>query len=431
MSLYKENNSKSAALFERAKKIIPGGVNSPVRAFGSVGRTPRFIERAYADRIIDVDGNEMIDYVCSWGPGILGHAHPEVIEKVKSACDLGLTYGAPTEKEVILADLIAECIPSMEVSRLVSSGTEAVMSAIRVARGFTGKNKIIKFRGCYHGHSDGLLVKAGSAALTTSVPDSEGVPADFTKHTLVAEYNDLSSVEALFEANSDDIAAVIVEPVAANMGVVLPAEGFLQGLRELTLKYNSLLIFDEVITGFRLSLGGAQQYYKVTPDMTTLGKIVGGGMPVGAYGGRKEIMDKVSPVGSVYQAGTLSGNPIATAAGIATLTILKNDLAIYDRLEKSGAYLADTIKNACSQVHVNQVGSLLSVFFTEKEVNDFESATSSDTKKYAQYFGYLLDHGIYTAPSQYEAMFVSDAHTKEDLRATATVIKEYFQNEYR
>ena len=306
----------SKKLFDLAKKHIPGGVNSPVRAFGAVGGTPRFIEKAYGDRLMDADGNEYIDYVCSWGPGILGHAHPQVVEAVQRACADGLSYGAPTAKEVALAELIAELVPSMEINRLVNSGTEAVMSAIRVARGFTGREKIIKFRGCYHGHSDGLLVKAGSAALTTSVPDSAGVPDGYTESTLVAEYNDTTSVEELFSANPGQIAAVIVEPVAANMGVVLPEEGFLCFLRRITEENGALLIFDEVITGFRLSIGGAQKYYGIEPDLPTLGKIVGGGMPLAAYGGRKEIMDMVSPVGPVYQAGTLSGNPVATAAGL-------------------------------------------------------------------------------------------------------------------
>ena len=325
-------DAKSKALFETAKKYIPGGVNSPVRAFAPVGRTPRFIASAHGDRITDVDGNEMIDYVCSFGPGILGHAHPAVVEKVQEACRHGFTYGAPTENEVILAKLIAEMIPSMEVSRLVSSGTEAVMSAIRTARGYTGRDKIVKFKGCYHGHSDGLLVKAGSAALTAFVPDSAGVPADSVKHTLLAVYNDRASVEELFQKDPDGIAAVIVEPVAANMGVVLPEDGFMEFLRRITRKYGTLLIFDEVITGFRLSCGGAQEYFQVTPDLTTLGKIVGGGMPIGAYGGKREIMEMVSPAGPVYQAGTLSGNPIATTAGIATLKLLKEDKDIYHRL---------------------------------------------------------------------------------------------------
>jgi glutamate-1-semialdehyde 2,1-aminomutase len=419
--------TRSEQLFEAAKKYIPGGVNSPVRAFGSVGRTPRFIASARGDRIVDVDGNEMIDYICSWGPGILGHTHPRVIRKVQEACEDGLTYGAPTEKEVQLAELIAGLVPGMEVSRLVSSGTEAVMSAVRVARGYTKRDKIIKFKGCYHGHSDGLLVKAGSAALTTSVPDSAGVPADYTKNTLVAQYNDTTSVEELFAANLGKIAAVIVEPVAANMGVVLPDKGFLEFLREITERCGALLIFDEVITGFRLSLGGAQEYYGITPDLTTLGKIVGGGMPIGAYGGRKEIMEMVSPVGPVYQAGTLSGNPIATTAGIETLTILKEDPGIYKRLEQKAKRIAEEVKEAAGDmVCVNQIGSLLSIFFTDREVTDYESAITSHTGKYAEYFNYLLDAGIYVAPSQFEAVFLSEAHTEEDISYTCQKMREYF-----
>ena len=421
------SDSNSKHLYDRAVKRLPGGVNSPVRAYQAVGRTPRFIQSAKGAHITDVDGNEMIDYVCSWGPGILGHADPRVVELVKKACDEGLTYGAPTEREVEMAELLAELVPSMEVSRLVSSGTEATMSAIRVARGYTRRDKIIKFRGCYHGHSDGLLVKAGSAALTTSVPDSAGVPADYTKNTLVAEYNNRESVRELFEANPDSIAAIIVEPVAANMGVVLPQDGFLAFLREITNEYGALLIFDEVITGFRLSLGGAQQYFHVTPDLSTFGKIIGGGMPVGAYGGREDIMRMVSPDGPVYQAGTLSGNPIATAAGLATLRILKEDTGIYDRLEARAKKLADVVREAAgNRVSVNQIGSLMSIFFTGDAVTDYESATHSDTKQYADYFGYLLDRGIYVAPSQFEAMFLSDAHSKEDLERTIDVMREYF-----
>ncbi len=418
-------DTRSRELFEAAKRHIPGGVNSPVRAFGSVGRTPRFIASAHGSRIVDVDGNEMIDYVCSWGPGILGHAHPRVIEKVREACGYGLTYGAPTEQEVQMAELLAELIPSMEVSRLVSSGTEAVMSAIRAARGYTKRDKIVKFKGCYHGHSDGLLVKAGSAALTTSVPDSAGVPADYTKNTLVAQYNDPASVEELFQANPEEIAAVVVEPVAANMGVVPPAPGFLEFLREITKQNGALLIFDEVITGFRLALGGAQEYFHVTPDLTTLGKIVGGGMPIGVYGGKHEIMEMVSPLGPVYQAGTLSGNPIATAAGLETLRILREDPGIYQRLEEKAQRIAETVREAAGEaVCVNRIGSLLSIFFTPEQVTDHESAVSSDTARYAEYFGYLLDHGIYTAPSQFEAMFVSDAHTGEDIETTCRVIRD-------
>lgn len=424
-----ERDIKSSELFARAQKHIPGGVNSPVRAFRNVGRTPRFMERASGDRIFDADGNEFIDYVCSWGPGILGHAHPQVIEKVREACLNGLTFGAPTEKEIILSELIAEMIPSMEVSRLVSSGTEATMSAIRAARGFTGRDKIVKFRGCYHGHSDGLLVKAGSGALTTSVPDSAGVPADYTRNTLVAEFNSEDSVRELFVSNKEQIAAVIVEPVAANMGVVPPSEGFLQFLRDITSANGALLIFDEVITGFRLAPGGAQEYYGVTPDMTALGKIVGGGMPIGAYGGRREIMDMVSPMGPVYQAGTLSGNPIATTAGIETLKILKSHPEIYSSLEEKTDFLQKVIEeSADGKVTVNRVGSLMSVFFTESPVTDFDSALSSDTEKYSRYFGRMLDSGIYVAPSQFEAMFLSNAHSPEDIEKTASVMVDFFSS---
>lgn len=417
----------SEVLYERAVKHIPGGVNSPVRAYKAVGRVPRFIASAKGDRITDVDGNEMIDYVCSWGPGILGHAHDRVIAKVKEAAEAGLTYGAPTKREVEMAELISELVPTMEVNRLVSSGTEAVMSAIRVARGYTGRDKIIKFRGCYHGHSDGLLVKAGSAALTTSVPDSAGVPADYTKNTLVAEYNDCESVKNLFDNNKGEIAAVIVEPVAANMGVVLPKLGFLEFLRDITKENNSLLIFDEVITGFRLSIGGAQQYYGIEPDLTTLGKIVGGGMPLGAYGGKAEIMRMVSPDGPVYQAGTLSGNPIATAAGLETLRILRDNQDIYERLECKTRRIADSVREiGAGKVSVNQIGSLMSIFFTPYEVKDYDSAVKSDTAEYAGYFGYMQDNGIYVAPSQFEAMFMSDAHSNEDVNKTIEVIKGYF-----
>lgn len=422
-------DTKSAELFEEAKRYIPGGVNSPVRAFGAVGRTPRFIASARGDRIVDVDGNEMIDYVCSWGPGILGHAHPRVIERVREACARGLSFGAPTENEVTLARMIARMVPSMEVSRLVSSGTEAVMSVVRVARGFTGRDKIIKCKGCYHGHSDGLLVKAGSGALTTSVPDSAGVPTDYTKNTLVAPYNDRASIEALFCANPREIAAVVIEPVAANMGVVPPQPGYLEFLRGITRRYGALLIFDEVITGFRLAPGGAQEYYRVTPDLTALGKIVGGGMPIGAYGGRREIMETVSPLGPVYQAGTLSGNPVATAAGIETLRILEEDPGIYKRLEEKAERIARAVTEAAGDtVCVNRAGSLLSIFFTHRKVTDYESALSSDTARYAAWFGHLLDHGIYVAPSQFEALFLSDAHTDEDIGNTCEAMRLFYEN---
>ncbi len=417
------NTQKSDSIYNEAVTVMPGGVNSPVRAYRNVGRNPLFIEKGKGSKIYDIDGNEYIDYICSWGPNILGHCYPKVIEEVKKACDNGLTFGAPTEKEVVLAELIREIMPSMEVLRMVNSGTEAVMSAIRVARGFTKRDMILKFKGCYHGHSDGLLVKAGSAALTAAVPDSLGVPKSYTENTLVALYNDEKSVEELFEKYGNKIACVVVEPVAANMGVVLPKKGFLQFLRDITEKYGSLLIFDEVITGFRLSLGGAQEYFGIKPDMTTLGKIVGGGMPMAVYGGRKEIMDCVAPLGGVYQAGTLSGNPIATTAGIATLTALKENKHLYADLEKKAEKIANSYRKIGASV--NQIGSLLSGFFTDREVNDYDSATSSDTEKYAKFFNYLLENGIYIAPSQYEAMFVSMAHSDEDIEKTCKVIESY------
>lgn len=412
--------TRSENMFEEAKKIMPGGVNSPVRAYQAVHRSPLFIDHAKGSKIVDVDGKEYIDYVCSWGPGILGHADDRVIKAVQDACEKGLTFGAPTEKETILAELVQEIMPSMEMMRLVNSGTEAVMSAIRVARGYTGRDKIVKFRGCYHGHSDGLLVKAGSGALTQAVPDSLGVPADYTKNTLVAEYNDIDSVKQLFEQYGKEIATVVVEPVAANMGVVPPKQGFLEDLREITQQYGALLIFDEVITGFRLSLGGAQEYYGITPDLTTLGKIIGGGMPMAAYGGRREIMEKVAPLGGVYQAGTLSGNPIATTAGITTLRILKENADhIYPQIADATRQLADAARDTFGdRVQVNQVGSLISVFFTKEPVVDYDSATSSDTEAYAAYFNAMLQQGIYLAPSQFEAMFVSAVHSKEDLART-------------
>ena len=415
----------SEELFDRAVKVIPGGVNSPVRAYGAIGIAPRFIDRADGCYIYDVDGKEYVDYIDSWGPMILGHNFPEVKESVLKACEKGLSFGCATAIEVEMAEFICDHIPHVDMVRMVNSGTEAVMSAIRAARGFTGRDKIVKFRGCYHGHSDSLLVKAGSGALTTSVPDSAGVPKDDTKNTLVAEYNDKDSVQKLFDENKDQIAAVIVEPVAANMGLVLPEEGFLEFLREITKDHGSLLIFDEVITGFRLSLGGAQQYYNIKPDITTLGKIVGGGMPIGAYGGRREIMQMISPDGPVYQAGTLSGNPVATTAGIETLNILKNDPQIYERLEQKTRKLADAAREAGKgHICVNQIGSLMSVFFTDQKVRDFESAVTSNTEQYADYFGYLLDRGIYIAPSQFETMFISNAHTEEDIEKTCKLAGE-------
>lgn len=417
---------KSAQLWELSKTRIPGGVNSPVRAFRAVNRIPRFIQRAAGSKIYDVDGNEYIDYVCSWGPSILGHAVPEIVTAVQEAAAGGLTFGAPTEKELILAQLVHEMMPVMEVMRLVNSGTEAVMSAIRVARGYTGRDLIVKFEGCYHGHSDGMLVKAGSGAITTAVPDSSGVPEGYARNTLVAVYNDPSSVEELFKLHGERIAAVIVEPVAANMGVVPPAPGFLQLLRELTSRHGSLLIFDEVITGFRLAPGGACEYFGIEPDLVTLGKIVGGGMPLGAYGGRREVMKSVSPDGTVYQAGTLAGNPVATAAGIAMLRLLQSRKSLYESLQRRGLKLAEAFRSSFGdRVTVNQIGSLLSVFFTSDPVTDYRSALKSDLKAFSKYFSHMLDHGIYLAPSQFEALFISDAHSDEDLRRTCEVISSF------
>lgn len=403
---------------------MPGGVNSPVRAFNAVGRNPLFIDHAKGDRITDVDGNEFIDYVCSWGPGILGHAYPRVIEAVQRACTDGLTYGAPTAKESQLAEIIISKVPGVEMVRLVNSGTEAVMSAVRAARGYTGRDLIIKFTGCYHGHSDGLLVKSGSGLITNAIPDSAGVPKAYTDCTLVARYNDADSVRELFERYPDRIAALVVEPVAANMGVVPPKEGFLEFLRQITQDNGTVLIFDEVITGFRLGISGAASYYNITPDMVTMGKIIGGGMPLAAYGGKKDIMKTVSPIGSVYQAGTLSGNPIAVTAGLETLHALLEDESIYDRIDKKAAKIEVALKST-GKVVVNRVGSLLSAFFTDKEVVDYDTAATSDTAAYAQYFGYMLENGIYIAPSQFEAMFVSDAHSEEDIQKTVEVIKAY------
>ena len=423
-------DTRSKELYERAKVHIPGGVNSPVRAFRAVNRTPRFMESAKGDRIIDADGNEYIDYVCSWGPGILGHVHPQVIKKVMDSCENGLTFGAPTEKEVILAELISELIPSMEVSRLVSSGTEAVMSAIRAARGYTGRDKIIKFAGCYHGHSDALLVSAGSGVMTSGVPDSAGVPKGCTQDTMTAVYNDLDSVKALLEQAKGQVAAVIVEPVAANMGVVAPKKGFLEGLRTLCDQHGTLLIFDEVITGFRLAFGGAAEYYGVTPDMVTYGKIIGAGMPVGAYGGRREIMEMVSPAGPVYQAGTLSGNPIAMAAGLTQLKYLYEHQEVYKDLEEKGQKLyggiEEILKEAGSEYHVNHVSSLGSIFFATEEVKDYTSAKASDTKKFAEYFLHMLKNGIHLAPSQFEAMFLSTAHSDAVIEETLDKVRAFF-----
>ncbi|MBQ8921628.1 MAG: glutamate-1-semialdehyde 2,1-aminomutase [Oscillospiraceae bacterium] len=417
------NTQKSEALYERAQQFMPGGVNSPVRAFRSVGRAPLFIERAAGSRIYDADSNVFLDYVCSWGPGILGHAHPAVLEAVQRACEKGLTFGACHAGEIELAELIQEQMPSMEMLRMVSSGTEAAMSAVRAARGFTHRDRIIKFEGCYHGHSDGLLVRGGSGLLTHAIPDSAGVPAGCTENTLLAVYNDADSVRALFDAYRGEIAAVIVEPCAANMGVVPPAAGFLEALRQITKEHGALLIFDEVITGFRLSPGGAQQYYGITPDLTALGKIVGGGMPLAVYGGRREIMECVAPLGSVYQAGTLSGNPAAVAAGTATLRELGAHPEIYALLEQKSARLQEAAESA--GLRVNRCGSLMTVFFTDAPVTDFAAAKAADTGAYARFFNYLLENGIYTAPSQFEAMFVSAAHSDADIDRTCEVLRQY------
>lgn len=425
--------TKSEKIFEEAVRFIPGGVNSPVRAFGSIGSTPRMIARASGAKLWDEDGNEYIDFIGSWGPMILGHSHPEVLEAVVDACARGLSFGAATKIEVEMAKLICDSIPSIDMIRMVNSGTEAVMSAIRAARGFTGRDKIIKFTGCYHGHSDGLLVKAGSGAMTSGIPDSAGVPSGCTRDTLTASYNDLDSVEKLFREFPEEIACVIVEPVAANMGVVLPEAGFLEGLRYLCTRYGALLIFDEVITGFRLSFGGAQEYFGVRPDLTTYGKIIGAGMPVGAYGGRREIMEMVAPVGPVYQAGTLSGNPVAMAAGFAQLSILREHPEYYRELnEKADIFfkkLSVAVEAAGKNYQISHIGSLGCLFFTGEPVHDYESAKTSDTARYADYCNYMISRGIYLAPAQFEAMFLSMAHTTEQLDHTVDVAMEYLAGE--
>ena len=422
------NTKRSEELFERAIRVLPGGVNSPVRAFGPVGGRPVFIERAEGQYLYDADGNRYIDYIGSWGPMILGHNDSRVKEAVLNQIEKGVSYGAVCEAEVIMAELMCSIVPSLEMVRMVNSGTEAVMSAIRAARGFTGRNKIIKFEGCYHGHADALLVKAGSGVMTAGMPGSGGVPEGCVRDTLTAAYNDPEGVEALFRNNRDEIACVIVEPVAANMGVVLPEEGFLQSLRMLCDRYGALLIFDEVITGFRISLAGASEYYRVKPDLITYGKIIGGGMPVGAYGGRKEIMSMVAPIGNVYQAGTLSGNPVAMTAGIAQLTVLRDHPEIYEKLAalgrrfRSGAEQVIRDKNLPYQV--NGIGSLSCIYFTEKQVTDHASAQTSDTAAFAAYYRRMLERGNYFGPSQFEAVFISAAHTKEDIDRTIADMRE-------
>ena len=420
----------SEELFDRAVKVIPGGVNSPVRAYGAIGIAPRFIDRADGCHIYDVDGKEYVDYIDSWGPMILGHNFPEVKESVLKACEKGLSFGCATAIEVEMAEFICDHIPHVDMVRMVNSGTEAVMSAVRVARGFTGKNKIIKFAGCYHGHSDAMLVSAGSGVMTSGVPDSAGVPKGCTEDTMTAVYNDLDSVRALMEQADGQTAAVIVEAVGANMGVVPPKKGFLEGLRKLCDEYGALLIFDEVITGFRLAFGGAAEYFGVTPDLVTYGKIIGAGMPVGAYGGRREIMELVSPVGKVYQAGTLSGNPIAMAAGLTQLKYLYEHQEIYKNLEEKGKRLYCGMKKILAEknlpYHINHVSSLGSLFFTEQEVVDYTSAKSSDTKAFSEYFKGMLAQGIHMAPSQFEAMFLSVAHTDEIIDQTLEAVRNYF-----
>lgn len=414
--------TRSERAFAEAQRYMPGGVNSPVRAFRAVGGTPPFIERGQGSRLTDVDGNVYIDYVCSWGPLIAGHAHPAVTARLHEAVDRGTSYGAPTEAETELARLVVEMVPSIEMVRFVNSGTEATMSALRLARGATGRDKIVKFAGCYHGHADALLSTAGSGVLTLGIPSGPGVTAGTAADTISLPFNDLDAVRAVFAESGDQIAAVIVEPVAGNMGVIPPAEGFLEGLREITREHGALLIFDEVITGFRVAPGGAQERYGVLPDLTCLGKIIGGGLPVGAYGGRRDLMEQMAPLGPVYQAGTLSGNPLAMAAGIATLELLREP-GMYERLEALGAQLAEEMTRAAEAagvpLTVNRVGSMLTGFFTEGPVTDYASATAADTTRYARFHQAMLARGVYLAPSQFEAAFVSLAHTAEDLEQTA------------
>jgi glutamate-1-semialdehyde 2,1-aminomutase len=416
------NQTKSRALFERAKQVIPGGVNSPVRAFKSVGGTPVFMQKGDGAYLIDADGNRYIDYIGSWGPFILGHNHPKVVEAISNALHhIGTSFGAPTELEVEFAELISTLVPSMQMVRLVSSGTEATMSAIRVARGFTAREKIIKFEGCYHGHGDSFLIKAGSGALTLGVPDSPGVTKGTAQDTLNATFNDIESVRQLVRDHQNQVAAIIIEPIGGNMGVVPAQKDFLQSLRDLCTSENIILIFDEVMTGFRVAQGGAQSIYGITPDMTTIGKILGGGLPVGAYGGRKDIMSRVAPAGDIYQAGTLSGNPLAVSAGLTTLQFLRDENP-YPTLEAKGKILEDGFRENLRKLDLNlclkRVGSMMCLFMTEQDVVDFKSATSSDTKKYASYFHAMLERGIYLAPAQYEAMFFSIRHNEEELEKT-------------
>jgi glutamate-1-semialdehyde 2,1-aminomutase len=417
------NRCRSEALFARAQKLIPGGVNSPVRAFRSVGGTPPFIARGEGSKIYDVDGNEYIDYVLSWGPLILGHRPQTVTDALLEVLEIGTSFGAPTEREVELAELVRECVPSIEMVRLVSSGTEATMSALRVARGFTGRDLTIKFEGCYHGHVDSLLVKAGSGMATLGLADTAGVPESFAATTLALPFNSIEAVEKAFSERRDKIAAVIVEPVVGNMGCVPPRPGFLEALRSLTSKHGALLIFDEVMTGFRLALGGAQQRFGIKPDLTTLGKIIGGGLPMAAYGGRADIMSKVAPTGPIYQAGTLSGNPLAVSAGIAMLRYLKSHPEVYEMIERRTAQLTAKVPPG---ITINRVGSMFTFFFSSEPVSDWESAKRSDTARFKQFFHWMLDRGVYLAPSQFEAGFVSAAHSEEDIARTVAAAGQFF-----
>jgi glutamate-1-semialdehyde 2,1-aminomutase len=423
---------RSKALFEEAKKYIPGGVNSPVRAFKSVNETPRFIAKAKGSHIWDVDGNEYVDYVCSWGPMILGHAHPKVVEGIKEQAEKGTSYGAPTELEVKLAKMIVEAVPSVEKVRMVNSGTEATMSAIRLARGYTGRNKVVKFEGGYHGHVDALLVKAGSGLTTFGVPTSPGIPEDFAKHTITVPFNDIDALKKVVDEYGNDIAAVIMEPVMANAGLIIPEPGFLEKVRELTAEKGIVLIFDEVITGFRLSFGGAQEYFEVTPDLSCFGKIIGGGLPVGAFGGKAEIMDYLAPEGPVYQAGTLSGNPLAMVAGIKTLEELKKP-GVYEGLRKKAEKLSEGLKEAAKKAGVyeklcfKQIESISAIFFTSVDVKNYQDALTSNTEAYAKFFRSMLKQGIYLAPSQFEVAFVSTAHSDEDIEKTIAAAEVAFK----
>ena len=412
--------TKSIDAFKRAQQVIPGGVNSPVRAFKSVNLNPVFIQKGKGSILTDIDGNQYIDFLASWGPLIFGHAHDSILAAISEAAQKGTSYGAPTEYETKMAELIIEMIPSVEKVRMVSSGTEATMSAIRLARGFTGREAILKFAGNYHGHGDSFLIQAGSGAITLGLPNSPGVTMGTARDTVIAEYNNLESVKAIFREKGNEIAAIIVEPVSGNMGCVPPTKGFLQGLRDITREYGSLLIFDEVITGFRLAKGGAQEYYGITPDLTTLGKIIGGGLPVGAYGGRKEIMDMLAPIGPVYQAGTLSGNPLAMSAGIAMLTMMKDTPDFYSELERKASILEAGIRKNLDETGVkgviNRVGSMMTLFFTnESQVTSLDEAMKSDTEKYAAFFKLTLERGIYIAPSQFECLFISYVHTDKEI----------------